>query len=535
MHIALYRKYRPKVFEDVVAQEHITKTLKNQIKQDKVAHAYIFTGPRGTGKTTTAKIMARAVNCLNPKDGNPCNECEVCQSILDEKTLDVLEIDAASNTSVNDVRQIRDEVRYPPSMCKKRVYIIDEVHMLSTGAFNALLKTLEEPPAHALFILATTDIQKVPATILSRCQRFDFKRISVKNIYERLKKVVELEKISIDDQALYLISQKAEGALRDALTILERCVNTSDEHISYKFVADLLGVTSTEIVKEYLNAIVENDSNKGLRVVNRIWDEGMDVNTFLEESIKMLRNALILRLGAQNVLLDMMDEDKSFVTNLSNLLDSNRIVSVIKMLIDTANQIRWTRFPKVLLEINTIKLCDVQMDTSFEGLNERVKKLETRLSQILENPGLLQSLKTEKTSLSSTAAGEKAAASEVSKEKTLLQETNITEVLERWAEVKEAIKEEKPGLSQVLQSASVRFENGLKICFKEEDSVFAELLKRNLDYFKSVLKKIVGYDGEVNVEINSNVSQAKQEVQSDEEIIDKLKSIFPDTEITIKE
>ena len=312
-------------------------------------------------------------------------------------------------------------------------------------------------------------------------------------------------------------------------------MNTSDEHISYKFVANLLGVTSTEIVKEYLNAIVENDSNKGLRVVNRLWDEGMDVNTFLEESIKILRNALILRLGAQNVLLDMMDEDKSFVTNLSNLLDSNRIVSVIKMLIDTANQIRWTRFPKVLLEINTIKLCDMQMDTSFEGLNERVKKLEIKLSQILENPSLLQSLKTEKTLSLSTAAGEKSGSSEVNKEKMLLPDADVSEVLERWAEVKEAVKEEKPGLSQVLQSASIKFENGLKICFKEEDSVFAELLKRNLDYFKSVLKKVVGYDGEVEVEVNSNSSKAKQEPQSDEEIMNKLKSIFPDTEITIKE
>ncbi|ADL43153.1 DNA polymerase III, subunits gamma and tau [Caldicellulosiruptor obsidiansis OB47] len=534
MHIALYRKYRPKVFEDVVAQDHITKTLKNQIKQDKVAHAYIFCGPRGTGKTTTAKIMSRAVNCLNPKDGNPCNECEVCRSILDEKTLDVLEIDAASNTSVNDVRQIRDEVRYPPSMCKKKVYIIDEVHMLSTGAFNALLKTIEEPPSHALFILATTDIQKVPATILSRCQRFDFKRISVKDIYERLKKIVQMENISIDDNALYLISQKAEGALRDALTILERCINTSDEHITYKFVANLLGVTSTEIVKDFIAAVVENDSNKGLKVVNRLWDEGMDVNTFLEEAVKLLRSALILRLGAKEVLIDMLEDDKAFVINISNLVDSNRLVSSIKMLIDTANQIRWTRFPKVLLEINTIKLCDSQFDTSFETLLERVRKLETKLSQLAENPKAFDAMKLDKAQ--STKQEQKTP--HIADKSAEGVDTNASfswsEILSRWEEIKEAVKEEKPGLSHVLQSASLKFENGVKVCFKQEDSVFAEVLSRNLDYFKSVLKRIIEYDGEIFIEVE-NQKPVQENAVSEKEIINKLKDMFPDTEITVKE
>lgn len=532
MHIALYRKYRPKVFEDVVAQEHITKTLKNQIKQDKVAHAYIFCGPRGTGKTTTAKIMARAVNCLSPKDGDPCNECDNCLNILNEKTLDVLEIDAASNTSVNDVRQIRDEIRYPPSICKKRVYIIDEVHMLSTGAFNALLKTLEEPPSHALFILATTDIQKVPATILSRCQRFDFKRIATKDIYERLKKVVKSEKISIDDEALYLISQKAEGALRDALTILERCVNTSDEHISYKFVANLLGVTGTEIVKEYINAIVENNSTKGLKLINTLWDEGLDVNSFLEECVKFLRNALILRLGAESFLVDVPEEDKKFVANVANLLDSNKLVSIIKVLIDTANQLKWTRFPKVILELNTIKLCDVQMDTSFEGITDRIKKLENRLNQILENPGLIQGLKNQKQEILNSPKQQTDTSQKG--ENINFKNDDLNEVLERWQEIKEAVKEEKPGLAEVLQHAIIKIDNGVKVCFKAEDELFAELLKMNLNYFSTIIKKVVGADCNILVEVN-NAQGPQNDVESDQDVINKLQSLFPGTEITIKE
>ena len=254
---ALYRKFRPDCFEDVKGQEHIVTTLQNQIKLDRIGHAYLFNGGRGTGKTSAAKIFARAINCLNPKDGEPCNECEICKAMLEGSLTDVVEMDAASNNSVEDIRAIRDEVNFLPTLAKNRIYIIDEVHMLSTGAFNALLKTLEEPPAHVKFILATTEPQKLPATILSRCQRFDFKRISEENIQKRLEIVCNQSGIDITKEALQVISILAEGAARDALSILERCSQEQEGTIDATLVKNLVGIPQTELVAKIVETIIQ--------------------------------------------------------------------------------------------------------------------------------------------------------------------------------------------------------------------------------------------------------------------------------------
>lgn len=254
---ALYRKFRPLTFGEIVGQEHITKTLKNQLIAGRVGHAYLFNGCRGTGKTSAAKILARAVNCLNPKDGEPCNECEICKAALSGALTDIVEMDAASNNSVEDIRLIRDEVNFLPTLAKYRVYIIDEVHMLSTGAFNALLKTLEEPPAHVKFILATTEPQKLPATILSRCQRFDFKKISLENIVKRLKVVCESSKIDADENALKIVASLSEGAMRDALSILERCLQDGDNEISEDKVKELVGIPKLSYIEEIVTSVLE--------------------------------------------------------------------------------------------------------------------------------------------------------------------------------------------------------------------------------------------------------------------------------------
>ena len=283
---ALYRKFRPLTFDEIVGQEHITKTLKNQLIAGRVGHAYLFNGCRGTGKTSAAKILARAVNCLNPKNGEPCNECEICKAAISGSLTDIVEMDAASNNSVEDIRLIRDEVNFLPTLAKYRVYIIDEVHMLSTGAFNALLKTLEEPPAHVKFILATTEPQKLPATILSRCQRFDFKKISLENIVKRLKIVCESSKIDADENALKIIASLSEGAMRDALSILERCLQDGANEISEDKVKELVGIPKLCFIEEITESILEKDIDNCLKTLKTVINEGKDQNNFLWEVIK---------------------------------------------------------------------------------------------------------------------------------------------------------------------------------------------------------------------------------------------------------
>lgn len=282
---ALYRKFRPLTFNELVGQDHITRTLKNQIISNRIGHAYLFNGGRGTGKTSSAKIFARAINCLSPKDGEPCNECEICKAILSGSLTDVVEMDAASNNSVEDIRAIRDEVNFLPTLAKYRVYIIDEVHMLSTGAFNALLKTLEEPPAHVKFILATTEPQKLPATILSRCQRFDFKRISNEDIVKRLEVVCKEADIEITKEALKTIAVLSEGAARDALSILERCVQEGNTGIDEDKVKELVGIPKTTFVSKIVENIINNNAEGALKALNEILEDGKDIQNLLWEII----------------------------------------------------------------------------------------------------------------------------------------------------------------------------------------------------------------------------------------------------------
>ena len=285
---ALYRKFRPQTFGEMVGQEHITKTLRNQIISNRVGHAYLFNGGRGTGKTTSAKVLARAINCLNPKDGEPCNECEICKAAIAGSLTDIVEMDAASNNSVEDIRAIREEVNFLPTKAKYRVYIIDEVHMLSQGAFNALLKTLEEPPEHVKFILATTEPQRLPATILSRCQRFDFKRISDEDIIKRLEIVCKESNMQITKQAANIIASLSEGAMRDALSILERCMQDGENNIDEDKIKELVGIPKIKYIHGIVEAIIEYNIDKAMEVINQILEEGKDLNNLLWEAIKYI-------------------------------------------------------------------------------------------------------------------------------------------------------------------------------------------------------------------------------------------------------
>ena len=379
---ALYRKFRPMTFSELVGQEHITRTLKNQIITNRVGHAYLFNGGRGTGKTSSAKILARAINCLNHKDGEPCNECEICKAALNGSLTDIVEMDAASNNSVEDIRSIREEVNFLPTKAKYRVYIIDEVHMLSTGAFNALLKTLEEPPEHVKFILATTEPQKLPATILSRCQRFDFKRISNDDIKKRLKIVCEESKINITEGALNIIAILSDGAMRDALSILERC-NQDTDTIDEDKVKDLAGIPKTIYVSSIVKNILEYNVEGTIQSIDNILNEGKDLENFVWEILKYVKDMLVYKSSKKAELYS--EEEIKEIDDMLNGVSSERLVNLIYSLSEIQNNMKLTTQKSILFQAGMIKLCynnasskDSSIGTD-SNLEKRIEKIENYL------------------------------------------------------------------------------------------------------------------------------------------------------------
>lgn len=380
-YIALYRKWRPLVFEDVVEQEHVVKTLKHSIETGRIAHAYLFCGTRGTGKTTMAKIFSKAINCLSPKGGDPCNECEICRGILSGNILDVVEIDAASNNSVDNIREIRDEVVYAPSQAKYKVYIIDEVHMLSTGAFNALLKTLEEPPSHVVFILATTEPHKLPATILSRCQRFDFRRITVESIMGRVEKICTESGVGILKEAARLIARMADGAMRDALSILDQCISLGTREISYDDVLAVVGIVNDTFMAEVVDALGGRNVNGILEFVDRLVMDGKDIGQFVSDLVMYYRNLLICKVtGKPEEILEASLETLERMKGQAAGLDREEIIFIIKELSLLESSLKWANHPRVLLEVSLIKLCESSFSVDAENIMDRLAVLEKRIS-----------------------------------------------------------------------------------------------------------------------------------------------------------
>ena len=376
---ALYRKFRPLNFSEMVGQEHITRTLKNQIIANRVGHAYLFNGGRGTGKTSAAKILARAINCLNPKDGEPCNECEICKGAISGSLTDIVEMDAASNNSVEDIRSIREEVNFLPTKAKYRVYIIDEVHMLSTGAFNALLKTLEEPPEHVKFILATTEPQKLPATILSRCQRFDFKKISNGDIIKRLEIVCKESNIEITKEALQIVATLSEGAMRDALSILERCIQDGENQIDEDKIKDLVGIPKMVYVHDIVEAIIRYDVDKALVTVNEVLEDGKDISNLLWEIIKYVKDILLYK--ATNHLELYSEEEKVKVKEISETVEKERLINLVYAFSELENEMKFSTQKNIIFQAGIIKLCSKLTINSVgnSDLEQRVDKIENYL------------------------------------------------------------------------------------------------------------------------------------------------------------
>ena len=379
---ALYRKFRPLNFSEMVGQEHITRTLKNQIIANRVGHAYLFNGGRGTGKTSAAKILARAINCLNPKDGEPCNECEICKGAISGSLTDIVEMDAASNNSVEDIRSIREEVNFLPTKAKYRVYIIDEVHMLSTGAFNALLKTLEEPPEHVKFILATTEPQKLPATILSRCQRFDFKKISNEDIIKRLEIVCKESDIEITKEAMQIIATLSEGAMRDALSILERCIQDGENQIDEDKIKDLVGIPRMVYVHDIVESIIQYDVDKALITVNEVLEDGKDLSNLLWEIIKYVKDILLYK--ATNHVELYSEEEKAKVKEISETVEKERLINLVYAFSELENEMKFSTQKTIIFQAGIIKLCrkltvNHNSHNNDADLEQRIEKIENYL------------------------------------------------------------------------------------------------------------------------------------------------------------
>ncbi len=379
-YIALYREWRPTRFRDVVEQEHVVKTLRHSVSTGRIAHAYLFCGTRGTGKTTMAHILSRAVNCLDPQDGEPCNQCEVCREILSGSSVDVLEIDAASNNSVDNVRSIRDEVIYTPTKARRKVYIIDEVHMLSTGAFNALLKTLEEPPEHVIFILATTEPHKLPATILSRCQRFDFRRISQDSIAKHIDMIASSDNVKLEPSAAKLIARMADGAMRDAISLLDQCISIGKEAIDYDDVLSVAGIVNDDFMTGFIESMLDKNVEKILQNVSRLVADGRDTVHFVADLVLYYRNMMICKTtnGECDDLIEVPLEVLQTMKLQSGRLSLDDIMQRIRELSSLEYNLKYAANPRVLLEVTLIKLCSSSGYT-VTGLEERLAAIERKL------------------------------------------------------------------------------------------------------------------------------------------------------------
>ncbi|MGO1369640.1 DNA polymerase III subunit gamma/tau [Senegalia sp. (in: firmicutes)] len=533
---ALYRRFRPKTFDDVVGQEHITRVLKNQILNDNIAHAYLFSGTRGTGKTSTAKIFARAVNCIDNNTGNPCNDCEVCRSILDDNIMDVVEMDAASNNSVDDIRDLKEKVKYPPSKGRYKVYIIDEVHMLSKGAFNALLKTLEEPPSHLIFILATTEPQKLPATILSRCQRYDFKRITVKEIVTTMKNICDELNIEVEERGLQLIARNSDGAMRDALSILDQCISFADEKVSYEYILELLGTVNSDIIFDMADSIIEKDLEKSLKTVDELIIIGKDIHQFIKDMINHFRNLMVSK--ASDKLNDIIDGTEETIERFkiqSQNIELSRIIAIIKLLSEAEVNSKWSSEPRIILETTIMKMLSPELDTSVDSLLARISNLESAVKR----GKIVVEEKLEDTNTKSNIA--KTVSKQVTKKETIKKEEDkkeeiiinkeinenidINDVMKIWPDMMKKIKTEKISI-QALLSEGIPHDiegNTLYVLFKDGFGFHKDAVNKddNKKYIENTLNNILSSNMNIKFMMEDEVGKKEDVVDSlTKEVID---------------
>ena len=548
-HQAIYRKFRPKIFDDVLGQEHVTRTLKNQIMSHNIAHAYLFSGIRGTGKTSTAKIFARAVNCLNNHEGNPCNECEICISILDETNMDVIEMDAASNNGVDDIRELRDKVMFLPVKSKYKVYIIDEVHMLSKGAFNALLKTLEEPPEHLLFILATTEPQKIPATILSRCQRFDLKRINADIIVENMKKICNELEIKYEEKALKLIAANSEGAMRDAQSILDRCISFNSQ-VDYDTVINLLGTVNYQVILEAVEAIADKNIVKTMSLVDNILNSGKELTFFLDELIICFRNMLIIKTtNSSDNLMRISEDETNEIKELNKKISVEEIVKIIEELSIAQSECKKALNPRVLLETKLIKMLHNVHYVNLDVLVERIENIESSINgkyqpkDAVKEPESTENIertikttsvkKTEKEDILKT---EKIENVDKNKEEALENKQQnksdqaiFDAIISEWQSLLKEIRRENAGLQAIIRESKLTEVINKKAVF-EFDSKFtfhinAANQPKNKEEFKEILSRFLNEKCEVEFITKKEIKSVKPKTTI-KDVYEDLKNEF---------
>lgn len=494
MYQALYRKYRPKAFDEVVGQEHITATLQQEVQSGRIGHAYLFTGSRGTGKTTCSKILAKAVNCPHQKDGNPCGVCPVCKGIDDGSILDVTEIDAASNNGVDNIRQLREEANFTPAVVSYRVYIIDETHMLSTGAFNALLKIMEEPPEHVIFILATTEVHKIPATILSRCQRFDFKRISPEIIAGRLRYVCEQEGIQIDDDAAQLIARLSEGGMRDALSLLDVCRSNahteSGEHITLEHVRQSAGLAASDSLFAVSDAVLNRDVPAILKEIDRMFENSIEFEKMCEQLISHYRSLMMVKaLKHPETFVPGIEQDTASLSEQAARYTMGQILYAMTVLQDALSRMGRTSQTRAELEMAVIKLCNPSLDRSIEAILARLDRLEGQIKSgaFVQQPAAVKQ--------QNPPEEEKAPVQQSPSQPTQPQKPKKEVVLfDKWPQVLEALQH----LNTALHGALVNTEaylDGEIVLIDCQDSLFLEMIRTNEYAKKSIHQALVGATG----------------------------------------
>lgn len=542
MHKALYRVYRPKNFEGVVGQEHIVKTLKNQIKNNNIGHAYLFSGTRGTGKTSTAKIFARAVNCLNPINEEPCNECEICKDTLNDNIMDIVEIDAASNNSVDDIRELRESVKYTPSKAKYKVYIIDEVHMLSQGAFNALLKTLEEPPSYVIFILATTEPHKIPATILSRCQRFDFKRVLSKDIANRMEYICKKENIEAEDKALNLIARNSQGALRDALSILDQCMSFGNDKIEYDDVIELLGTVNIDELFELSQAIMDENTQKSLQILNEFIIWGKDIRNLINDLIDHFRNIMVCKVSKDlEEIISLPEESINKLKEQSQNIEMNDLIRILNILSETQDSMKTSSNTRILAEVTIMKIAQPMFDESKEALIKRIENLE----KIIETGNIkVISVKEENEDTSKLEVAEESDHEEIKEEVVYedVKSDDVKLVESSWKKIIQKIKEDKkPNIYALLKEVNSFNVNKstLYIIFNDNFSFARSRLssKETMEYVEGIIREVLNRSFNLQILLKSEVSNMNFEMpdtkkDKGEEI---LKSIVDENILEVKD
>ncbi len=506
---ALYRRWRPLTFDDVVGQKHATQTIKNEVASGTVGHAFLFCGSRGTGKTSTARILSRAINCTNNQDGNPCNECESCKGILSGSVMDVVEIDAASNSGVDNIRSLRDEANYAAASVRYKVYIIDEVHALSKDAFNALLKLLEEPPEHVKFVLATTEANKVLDTISSRCQRFDFKKITKDDIYKRLEEICDAEMIEIEPSALYMIAEAADGALRDALTILEPCISNG-KSVDTDYVRELLGFGEKKTVGDLCHAVATNNGGRVVEIIDEVCASGRNLNPFTESVIKGFRNIMIYAITGKKPVGES-DEDWSYLNLAAESMGVDKSIFAVNVLSEAYSKSKYMTFPRFIIEAALLRLCNLKEEGSVESLEARVGELEKRIARgISLSPA--ESTKEEKPSLTEKPKKVERKAVKAA------DSADVQKIKDKWPEILSQIATSGSlNLYMAVENCSLRsFNDKVAIVFPDKGGeTLRDMIESSLEELSEIIANEAGVSVQLTVKLDSDFEETTKTAEDD--------------------